>query len=170
MWDTNFEKLAQTWEGPYRVTAIAGARAYYLEDLDERPLPWPWNVHNLRKFYHWLFVHGSVNPNMYILLANIMLMLLVASAFNFIIMYSVVPANKYRGNEKDLGRSPKGQKPISRFDYYHWIGGNLTLKNIQRTETCFSVWFLSPSRWKPYTENIQRIETYFSVRLSSPSR
>ena len=65
---------------------------------------------------------------MYILLANIMLMLLVASAFNFIIMYSVVPANKYRGNEKDLGRSPKGQKPVSRFDFYHQAGGNLTLK------------------------------------------
>ena len=34
-------KLAQTWEGPYRVTAIAGAGAYYLEDLDDRPLPRP---------------------------------------------------------------------------------------------------------------------------------
>ena len=37
--DTNARKLAPTWERPYRVTAIAGARAYYLEDLDERPLP-----------------------------------------------------------------------------------------------------------------------------------
>ena len=44
-------KLAQTWEGPYRVTAIAGAGAYYLEDLDERPLPRPWNANNLKKFY-----------------------------------------------------------------------------------------------------------------------
>ena len=44
-------KLAQTWEGLYRVTAIAGAGAYYLEDLNERPLPRPWNVHNLKKFY-----------------------------------------------------------------------------------------------------------------------
>ena len=52
MRDTNSGKLAQTWEGPYRVTAIAGARAYYLEDLDKRPLPQPWNVHNLKKFYH----------------------------------------------------------------------------------------------------------------------
>ena len=52
MRDTNVEKLAQTWEGPYRVTTIAGARAYYLEDLDERPLPRPLNVHNLKKFYH----------------------------------------------------------------------------------------------------------------------
>lgn len=44
-------KLAQTWEGPYRVTVIAGAGAYYLEDLDERPLPRPWNANNLKKFY-----------------------------------------------------------------------------------------------------------------------
>ena len=51
MQDTNAGKLASTWEGPYRVTAIVGARAYYLEDLDERPLPHPWNVHNLKKFY-----------------------------------------------------------------------------------------------------------------------
>jgi len=52
MQDTNAGKLAPTWEGLYRVTVIAGARAYYLEDLDERPFPWPWNVHNLKKFYH----------------------------------------------------------------------------------------------------------------------
>ena len=35
--DVNTGKLAPTWEGPYRVTAIAGTGAYYLEDLDERP-------------------------------------------------------------------------------------------------------------------------------------
>ena len=51
MRDTNTGKLALTWEGPYRVTSIAGAGAYYLEDLDKRPLPQPWNVHNLKKFY-----------------------------------------------------------------------------------------------------------------------
>ena len=50
--DVNAWKLAPTWEGPYRITAIAGAGAYYLEDLDERPLPQPWNAHNLKKFYH----------------------------------------------------------------------------------------------------------------------
>ena len=38
MRDTNAGKLAPTWEGPYRVTAIAGTRAYYLESLDKRPL------------------------------------------------------------------------------------------------------------------------------------
>ena len=52
MWDTNAKKLAPTWEGSYRVTTIMGARAYYLEDLNERPLPGPWNVHNLKRFYH----------------------------------------------------------------------------------------------------------------------
>ena len=52
MRDMNAVKLVHTWEGPYRVTAIAGTRAYYLEDLDERLLPWSWNVHNLKKFYH----------------------------------------------------------------------------------------------------------------------
>ena len=51
-WDVNIGKLAPTWEGPYRVTAIMSARAYYLEDLDETPLPQPWNAHNLKKFYH----------------------------------------------------------------------------------------------------------------------
>ena len=37
--DFNVGKLAPTWEGPYRITTIAGARTSYLEDLDERPLP-----------------------------------------------------------------------------------------------------------------------------------
>ena len=32
MQDTNVGKLALTWEGPYRVTAIVGVEAYYLED------------------------------------------------------------------------------------------------------------------------------------------
>ena len=51
MQDIAAGKLAQTWEGPYRVTAIASAGAYYLEDLDERPLPRPWNANNLKEFY-----------------------------------------------------------------------------------------------------------------------
>nr|XP_023900295.1 uncharacterized protein LOC112012148 [Quercus suber] len=52
MRDISAGKLAPTWEGPYIVTAIAGAWAYYLKDLDEKPLPRPWNAHNLKKFYH----------------------------------------------------------------------------------------------------------------------
>ena len=50
--DINAVKLAPTWEGPYRVTTIAGAGAYYLEDLDLRSLPRPWNAHNLKNLYH----------------------------------------------------------------------------------------------------------------------
>ena len=84
MRDTNVGKLAQTWDGPYRVTAIVGVRTYYSEDLDEKPLPWPWNVHNLKKFYHWSSVHGSVTLNIYILLANMMMMLINVGAFNLI--------------------------------------------------------------------------------------
>ena len=50
MRDTNARKLAQTWEGPYRITVIAGVGVYYLENMDEIPLPRPWNVYNLKKF------------------------------------------------------------------------------------------------------------------------
>ena len=45
-------EVSPSEEGLCRVIVIAGAGAYYLEDLDERPLPRPWNVHNLKKFYH----------------------------------------------------------------------------------------------------------------------
>ena len=50
--DASAGKLAPNWEGPYRVTTIAGARAYYVEDMEEWPLPRPWNVQNLKKFYY----------------------------------------------------------------------------------------------------------------------
>ena len=36
-------KLVSNYEGLYRVTAIAGVGAYYLEDMEERPLPRPWS-------------------------------------------------------------------------------------------------------------------------------
>ena len=52
MRDTNAGKLAQTWEGPYKITAIVGVGAYYLEDMNEILLPRPWNAYNLKKFYH----------------------------------------------------------------------------------------------------------------------
>lgn len=47
--DANARKLAPNWERPYKVTAIARSEAYYLEDMEERPLPWPWNVQKLKK-------------------------------------------------------------------------------------------------------------------------
>ena len=52
MKDQNARKLAPNWEGPYRVTTVAEMGAYYLEDVEERLLPQPWNVSNLKKYYH----------------------------------------------------------------------------------------------------------------------
>ena len=45
-------KLGPNWKGPYRITSVAGIRAYYLEDLEEKAVPCPWNVHNLRIYYY----------------------------------------------------------------------------------------------------------------------
>ena len=45
-------KLGPNWEGPYRITLVAGIYAYYLEDLDERVVPHQWNVNNLRMYYY----------------------------------------------------------------------------------------------------------------------
>ncbi|KAL0455748.1 UNVERIFIED_CONTAM: hypothetical protein Slati_0914000 [Sesamum latifolium] len=44
-------KLDPTWEGPYKVTSILDKGAYELEDPEGRPLPRPWNVHNLKKYF-----------------------------------------------------------------------------------------------------------------------
>ncbi|KAL0458916.1 UNVERIFIED_CONTAM: hypothetical protein Slati_0518800 [Sesamum latifolium] len=44
-------KLDPTWEGSYKVTSVLGKGAYELEDLEGRPLPRPWNVHNLKKYF-----------------------------------------------------------------------------------------------------------------------
>ena len=45
-------KLGPNWEWPYRITLVAGIRAYYLDDLDEKVVPYPWNVNNLRRYYY----------------------------------------------------------------------------------------------------------------------
>ena len=45
-------KLGPNWEGPYRITLVAGVGAYYLEDLDERTVLHPWNVNNLKSYYY----------------------------------------------------------------------------------------------------------------------
>ena len=34
-------KIGPNWEGPYRITSVAGIRAYFLEDLDEHVIPCP---------------------------------------------------------------------------------------------------------------------------------
>ena len=45
-------KLGPNWEGPYRITFVIGIGAYFLEDLDERVVPCPWNVNNLKRYYY----------------------------------------------------------------------------------------------------------------------
>jgi len=45
-------KLGPNWEGPYRITSVAGIDAYHLEDLDEKDVSHPWNVNNLRRYYY----------------------------------------------------------------------------------------------------------------------
>ncbi|KAL0395195.1 UNVERIFIED_CONTAM: hypothetical protein Slati_4485700 [Sesamum latifolium] len=44
-------KLDPTWEGPYKVTSVIGKGAYELEDPEGWPLPRPWNIHNLKKYF-----------------------------------------------------------------------------------------------------------------------
>ena len=48
----SWEKLGSNWEGPYRITSVAGIGVYYLEDLDEKTVPCPWNVNNLKMYYY----------------------------------------------------------------------------------------------------------------------
>ena len=45
-------KLGPNWEGPYRIISVAGIRPYFLEDLNERVIPCPWNLCNLRRYYY----------------------------------------------------------------------------------------------------------------------
>ena len=50
--DPSWGKLGPNWEGPFRITSVAGIGAYYLEDLDEKVVPRPWNVNNLKRYYY----------------------------------------------------------------------------------------------------------------------
>ena len=45
------EKLGPNWEGPYKVVCYSRRGSYYLEDLDGKALPRPWNVKHLKKCY-----------------------------------------------------------------------------------------------------------------------
>ena len=45
-------KLGPNWEGPFRITSVAGVGAYYLEDLDKRAVLHLWNVNNLKRYYY----------------------------------------------------------------------------------------------------------------------
>ena len=37
--DPSWGKLRPNWEGPFRITSVAGIGAYYLENLDEKAVP-----------------------------------------------------------------------------------------------------------------------------------
>ena len=50
--DPSWGKLGPNWEGPFRITSVAGIGAYYLEDLDEKAVPRSWNVNNLKRYYY----------------------------------------------------------------------------------------------------------------------
>jgi hypothetical protein len=45
------KKLQPNWEGPYKVTKVAGTNSYRLEDKDGKAVPRAWNANNLRKYY-----------------------------------------------------------------------------------------------------------------------
>ena len=45
-------KLGPNWEGPLSITSVAEICAYYLEDLEEKAVPRPWNVNDLRIYYY----------------------------------------------------------------------------------------------------------------------
>ena len=44
-------KLGPTWEGPYEVVRYSRRGSNYLKDLEGNPLPHPWNVEYLKKYY-----------------------------------------------------------------------------------------------------------------------
>ena len=44
-------KLGPNWEGPYKVIGMVGVGAYRLADLDGNPVPRPWNIQNLMRFF-----------------------------------------------------------------------------------------------------------------------
>ena len=48
----NDRKLRPNWERSYWVRSVTGVGVYHLEDLNSIPLPRPWNVSNLRKYFH----------------------------------------------------------------------------------------------------------------------
>jgi hypothetical protein len=47
----NDGKLGSNWERPYKVTSLAGVEAYRLENMDGKPVPRPWNICNLKKYF-----------------------------------------------------------------------------------------------------------------------
>jgi hypothetical protein len=44
-------KLSPSWEGPFRVTRVCRPGCVRLATEDGEPVPCPWNIEHLRKFY-----------------------------------------------------------------------------------------------------------------------
>ena len=49
--DPTQEKLGPNWEGLYKVVCYSRRGSYYLEDMNGKPLPRPWNAEHLKKYY-----------------------------------------------------------------------------------------------------------------------
>ncbi|WOL08036.1 hypothetical protein Cni_G16788 [Canna indica] len=45
-------KLAQNWEGPYKIIRDIRKGAYKIVELSRRELPWMWNAASLRAYYN----------------------------------------------------------------------------------------------------------------------
>lgn len=52
MVDPRHGKLVANWEGPYLVNGTTGTGANYLQDKDDKEIQNPWNISNLRRYYH----------------------------------------------------------------------------------------------------------------------
>ena len=50
--DPSWGNLGPNWEGPFRITSVAGIGAHYLEDLDEKAVYRSWNVNKLKRYYY----------------------------------------------------------------------------------------------------------------------
>ena len=49
--DVTHGKLGPNWEGPYRITSVAGIGAFMLEGPNNTPVKRLWNICNLKKYY-----------------------------------------------------------------------------------------------------------------------
>lgn len=45
------EKLKPSWKGPYIIIPNNSLDSYYLEDMNEKRLPHPWNAKYLKKYF-----------------------------------------------------------------------------------------------------------------------
>ena len=50
--DPSWGNLGPNWEGPFRITSVAGIGAHYLEDLNEKAVYRSWNVNKLKRYYY----------------------------------------------------------------------------------------------------------------------